>query len=194
MGAVATQVKALTVSSKAAKAEAVAALASGDAILAAEKQAIALADEAAAKGLLEEQAIFKATSCALAAAAPGTSAWCLPPFERGKYIHDQLEFTDYLYADGWVPIGRQLGGYFPLIDFTKDLTVVSVKTVDARSLTALSRMEAHIDDLATRGIKIGTRNPTSRILDIRIKPGQEGLLDSLKSYNNRVLVQIRVFP
>ena len=197
-GAVGTRVMALAVSAKAAKAEAVAARAAGNIVKAAEKEAIAVADEAAAKGLLEEQAMFKATpACTVtpfAPAAAGVSAWCSPPFERGNYIHDQLKLTDYKYSDGWVPIGEQLGGYFPLIDFTKDITVVSVKSVDARSVTALTRMRAHIDDLGTREILIGPKNPTSRILDIRIKPGQEGLLDSLKTYDQRVRVTITVFP
>ena len=201
------RVKALAASVKAARAEAAAARAAGDLVTAVEKDAIAIADEAAAKGVLEEEAIFKAApACgtplaaaglALTAAAASTgSVWCLHPFARGNHIHDQVKFTDYKYSDGWVPIGEQLGGYFPLIDFTKDLTVVSVKSVDASSLTALTRMEAHIKDLGGRGILIGGNKPTLRKLDIRIKPGQEGLLDSLKSYGSArsVTVTITVFP
>lgn len=74
-----------------------------------------------------------------------SSPWALAPIQRGIFIEERLAVTDY--AD-WYRIGKENRGFFELIDFQKGRDLVSLKTVDASSSTAMSRMEAEIDRLA----------------------------------------------
>lgn len=69
------------------------------------------------------------------------------------------------------------------MDFQKGNALVSLKTVDPGSATAIERMEAHIDDLATRGATVDGM-PANMTLDIRVPSGSTGSLTSLISYGS----------
>ncbi len=95
----------------------------------------------------------------------------------------------------WYRVGAEDNGNFPLADLQRGNTLVSLKSVDPSSATAVSRMQTHIDELATSGATV-SGNPANLVLDIRVPPGQEGALSSLVGYgaDRGVTVQIVGFP
>jgi len=79
---------------------------------------------------------------------PDGSVWQLDARRRGTEIEQRLAATEY---DDWYNIGASHGGTFPLVDFQRGNTLVSLKTVDTTGKTWMARMRAHIRDLGRRG-------------------------------------------
>ncbi len=124
----------------------------------------------------------------------GREVWALSPLTRGVAIEDALAATEYA---SWYHIGAEMNGYFPLVDFQLGNKLVSLKTVDPGSPTAISRMENEIRNLADSGAFVdGVGSPTQLIMDIRVPPGQEQLLASLVKFGEDlgVAVTIMSFP
>lgn len=55
--------------------------------------------------------------------------WEMKPTERGVKIENYYAATEYR---TWYHIGAEYNGYFPVIDFQKDNTVISMKSLDPR--------------------------------------------------------------
>lgn len=83
--------------------------------------------------------------------------WTMAPFDRGLEIENKLARRDY---KDWFRVGATQDGTFPLVDFQKGGNLASLKTVDTGGSTWLSRMQEHIDELATNGATVNG-NPAS---------------------------------
>ena len=70
----------------------------------------------------------------------------------------------------WGHVGALDNGKFPLVDFHKGNTLVSLKSVDTAGKSWFGEMARHIDDLATRGATVD-RRPATMVLDLRVPPG-----------------------
>ncbi|WP_323549371.1 hemagglutinin repeat-containing protein [Xanthomonas campestris] len=123
------------------------------------------------------------------------NVWELPPTKRGIEIESSLAKADYSPTNGWYRIGSEKNGYFPLVDFQKGNTLVSLKTVDTGGASWPSRMESTIDDLASNSATVNGQ-PARMVLDLRVQPG--GLKDAARliDYGKRqgITVIIREFP
>ncbi len=99
---------------------------------------------------------------------PKGEVWNLKATDRGNAIEAALAKSDY---KDWYNVGNSHNGYFPLVDFQKGNTLVSLKSVDTTGKTWLTRMETHIDDLATRGATVDGKaaNESKGSDSIRIK-------------------------
>ena len=115
------------------------------------------------------------------------SVWGKNPLQRGIDIENLVAATDY---KDWFRVGRLDNGKFPLVDFQKGNTLVSLKSVDPASKTAISRMQTHITDLS-RGHTV-SGNPASMVLDIRTPKGTESALQSLVKYGQQRGIQVRI--
>jgi len=120
------------------------------------------------------------------------SVWSMKPTERGAAIESQLAKTDY--AD-WFHVGAEQRGYFPLVDFQKGDTLVSLKTVDTTGSTWMQRMERHIEDMGRRGASVN-RAPATMVLDLRVQPGGLNAARALESHGGEwsVIVRISEYP
>ena len=92
--------------------------------------------------------------------------------KRGKLIELQASKTDY---KDWTHIDTQMvgnfkPGMFPLVDFMKGQTAVSLKSVDTTGATWATRMTTHIKDLNSRRAIINGQ-PAEMMLDIRVQTG-----------------------
>ncbi len=126
-----------------------------------------------------------------------SDVWKLKPTTRGKAIEKMLADTEY---SDWWNCGASHNGYFPSVDFQKDLDVVSLKTLDP-TLTSYSngrgtkKIISYIDAL-NRDIYIG-KDRVNRILDVRIPRGTMGYLDidEIRKYAYRrgITIQIQEF-
>ncbi|TEW50611.1 VENN motif pre-toxin domain-containing protein [Psychromonas algicola] len=112
--------------------------------------------------------------------------WTLEPTTRGIEIEKHLALTDY---KDWYNVGSEYNGYFPLVDFQKGNTLVSLKTVDTNGKTWMSRMQNHIDDLATRIATIDNQ-PANMVLDLRVQPGGINSASSLIQYGREIGVTV----
>lgn len=120
----------------------------------------------------------------------GAKAWRLIPLERGIYIESFLAKTEYAAQKGWAHIGKQLKGKFPLVDFHKGNTLVSLKTVDTTGKTWVKRMKSHIIDLSKSGATIDGKLASMR-LDIRVQPGGfQAAENALKDFAKQKEVQL----
>jgi len=121
-----------------------------------------------------------------------SSVWQLGGIARGTTIESRLAATEY---SGWFRAGQLNNGRFPLIDFQKGNNLVSLKTVNTTGSTWLQRMQAHIQNLGTRGASVNG-NPASMILDIRVQPGGAGAAQQLIRYGQKygVNVMVKEFP
>jgi len=128
----------------------------------------------------------------IAGVVPGSSVWSTPPLLRGADIEDAVAAGDYA---SWYRIGAENNGFFPLFDLQRGNTLVSLKSLDPASPTAISRMQSHILDLERSGATVNG-NPANLVLDIRVPVGQEGALASVVDYGatRGVTVQIVGFP
>jgi hypothetical protein len=124
--------------------------------------------------------------------AAESGVWNLRAMSRGIAIENQLAETEY---SSWFRAGQLDNGKFPLIDFQKGNNLVSLKTVNTTGSTWLGRMQAHIDDLATRGAMVNG-NPGNMILDIRVQPGGAEAAQQLIGYgqNQGVTVIVKELP
>ena len=112
--------------------------------------------------------------------------WQLSPTARGQAIENELASTEY---KEWFHLGAERGGTFELVDFQKDQTLVSLKSIDTAGTSWLGRMKAHIDDLATRGATINDE-PANMVLDLRVQPGGVADAASLIEYGRNVGVTV----
>ncbi|MCZ7537771.1 MAG: hypothetical protein M5T61_18870 [Acidimicrobiia bacterium] len=106
-------------------------------------------------------------------ATPEFSArvWRLIPFIRGQLIELILRLTQYA---KWTHIGAWDRGFWPLIDFQRGRSVVSLKTIDPWTKTyddRLLKLASHADELANATITVDGVAVTERILDIRVPQG-----------------------
>lgn len=87
--------------------------------------------------------------------------------QRGTDIEASLAKTDY---KDWFNAGTELNnGYFPLIDFQKERSLVSLKTVNTGGKSWMGTMQNHIRELSLRHTVDG--KAANMILDISVLPG-----------------------
>jgi hypothetical protein len=122
--------------------------------------------------------------------------WALPWTERGKRIESILARTDYRH---WGRVGDLDRGFFPAVDFVKDTTVVSLKSVDTRLPSWLATTRRNIRELSQKweSIEIGGV-PATRVLDVRVPLGHlptETQIQQLVQYGQRhgITVMVREF-
>lgn len=124
----------------------------------------------------------------------GSGVWSKPPIARGIAIEDNLAQTEYA---GWYRVGATQRGKFPLVDFQKGDTLVSVRTVDTASQGWYTRIARHIDDLSSRGATVAERT-AKMILDLRVQPGGAVAAQPLVQYGRlpgkNVQVIVREYP
>ncbi len=131
-----------------------------------------------------------------------SGVWKLDPKIRGRKIEDLL--TPEYEAKGWLrtdffkndATGEVFGAdNFPLVDFHKGDSLLSLKTIDTTGSTWMTRTQSHIKDLGKREATISGK-PANMLLDIRVQSG--GLLDanSLIKFGREhgVKVNISEFP
>lgn len=119
------------------------------------------------------------------------TVWKLKPTDRGNAIEAALAKTDY---KDWFNVGKLNNGYFPLVDFQKGNTLVSLKSVDTAGSTWMRRMTSHIDDLATRGAVVNGQK-ANMVLDLRVQPGGTKEAASLVEYGKQqgIIVVVKEF-
>ncbi len=132
--------------------------------------------------------LAKAADKSAISAAEKLAVWNLRATKRGSQIEKQLSQTEY---KDWFHAGAQHGGTFPLIDFQKGRTLVSLKTVDTNGVTWLERMEDHIEDLGTRGATVGGQLATM-VLDLRVQPGGAQAAQQLIQFGKQFGVKVIV--
>ena len=117
--------------------------------------------------------------------------WKQPPTVRGIAIESHLAATEY---KDWFNVGQLNNGKFPLVDFQKGNTVISLKSVDTTSSAWMARMQNHIDDLVLNGVTVNEM-PANMRLDIRVQPGGLQAAQPLIEYGeqNGVAVSIKEF-
>jgi len=122
--------------------------------------------------------------------------WSLRPDVRGKVIEDVLAKTDY---STWEHVGEYNNGFFPAIDFAKDSTVVSVKTVNPNIKTFFSALEdisVNLQELSVAEFPSLGPN-VSRVLDVRVpREVPESFINNLQEHLESTIpkgaVQIKV--
>jgi hypothetical protein len=115
------------------------------------------------------------------------SVWNQKATRRGELIEMALQATEYR---KWYWIGDTRHGFFPLIDFVKGRTLVSLKSVHTGGSTWGRRMMKHIDDLAL-GHTVGRRKARME-LDLRVQPGGVRAAKFLVDYGKKQGVKVRV--
>ena len=140
------------------------------------REALELLGKAAARETLEAVVPFP------------TDVWKRAPLKRGIEIENYLAKTDY---KDWYHVGKERNGFFPLVDFQRGNTLVSLKTTDPSSPSAIKRMKDHIDDLAESNAKIDGRLADLE-LDIRVPRGTSGALKGLKRFGSKKGVEVNI--
>jgi filamentous hemagglutinin len=144
---------------------------------------------------------FGAKSTVIGEAAPSSpvtvktaDVWSLNPTARGVVIESRLAQTEYSTGSGWYQVGAENNGYFPLVDFQKGNTLVSLKSVDTSGTTWMARMEQHIEALGSSGATVNSQ-PANMVLDLRVPPGGSAAAEPLIKLgeNNNVTVKITEF-
>jgi hypothetical protein len=127
-------------------------------------------------------------------------------FQRGKQIEEhvwEFEYKPNGYvntnkikvwsdkANDWVDTKSE---NFPLIDFQKGQTVISLKSVNTEGSSWISNMQSHIKDLSKRSIKIDNIEvpKVNRILDIRVEPGGADFAQVLRRYAHEAGITLRI--
>lgn len=118
-------------------------------------------------------------------------AW---PIERGKAIEKFLAQTDY---SDWKYLDEATGGFFPLVDFRKGDTLVSLKTLDTQAKTLSRRIREltkHVGNLGS-GVTVAGRK-ANIVLDVRISDACPGCFQELLEKASEVGVEVIVkkFP
>jgi RHS repeat-associated protein len=116
--------------------------------------------------------------------------WQLDDRVRGWVIQRHLTATQY---KTWYPVGEELGGYFPLIDFQRSRRVGSLKTT---RVVDVGDLQNHIDDLVRGDIRVSGQRAELR-LDVRTPSFlSPSLFDEVIEYGARrgVTVEVRAFP
>lgn len=124
--------------------------------------------------------------------AVAESVWRLPETQRGIVIEQNLAATDY--AD-WYWVGQEDNGYFPLVDFQRGDTLVSLRTVDTNGVSWFNRIASHIKELGESEARVDDRL-ANMVLDLRVQPGGLDDAQSLAELGIKrgVTVRIREFP
>lgn len=118
--------------------------------------------------------------------------WKLNPLARGSAIEAKLAETEY---KEWFNVGQLYNGKFPLVDFQKGSTLVSVKTIDTTGSSWVTRMEQHIDNLSSNGATVNGV-PATMVLDLRVQAGGASAAQQLVIFGQvkNVLVIVKEFP
>jgi hypothetical protein len=126
--------------------------------------------------------------------------WKLSGINRGKAIEKILSETDYSKAKGWGYVGELHNGYFPLIDFATDKTVVSLKTMNPISYKgngANNKLLDYLGELRNRDIYINIEKVpnANKVLDIRVPTGTSNLinLEELEKASGGVQIILKEF-
>jgi hypothetical protein len=120
------------------------------------------------------------------------SVWkAVDPRTRGKLIESQLAATEY---KDWFHVGALDNGYFPLVDFQRGQTLVSLKSVNTEGSSWMADMQEHIYYLGRNGAEVNGA-PARMVLDLRVQPGGQQAALPLISYGrqNGVTVIVREF-
>jgi RHS repeat-associated protein len=96
----------------------------------------------------------------------GSEVWKLPPMRRGEQIEKIMKTVVYE-AEGWAKIVSMTKkgliskvDNFPIFDFQKGNALLSLKSVDPSSPTAIYRMRKHINEIADSGaVSTGIKFP-----------------------------------
>ena len=124
-----------------------------------------------------------------AESVPNSGIWKLIPTDRGIAIEAALAKTEY---KDWFNVGKKLNnGYFPLVDFQKGNTLVSLKSANTAGSTWMRRMTSHIDALANRGGTVNGRK-ANMVLDLRVQPGGANDAASLVQYGRQQGINVVV--
>ena len=123
-----------------------------------------------------------------------TNVWGLRSTVRGKYIERAAAATEY---KTWFYIGDECNGYYPVIDFQKDTTIVSFKTMNPSSYSdtaRISKINEYAEALGEFVQYHGDDLCNNKILDIRIPPGTSNMIDteSIKSIAKDNGIQIKI--
>ena len=117
---------------------------------------------------------------------PTKTLWAEGPTTRGVLAEKRLAATDY---KDWYHVGAEDSGRFPLVDFQKDTSLVSLKTVDTAGKSWAREMRSHIRDLSSRGAIVDGQ-PATMILDLRVPPGGADAAKALVPYGERFGVTV----
>ena len=123
-----------------------------------------------------------------------TNVWGLRSTVRGKYIERAAAATEY---KTWFYIGDECNGYYPVIDFQKDTTIVSFKTMNPSSYSEtarISKIDEYAEALGSFVQYHGDDLCNNKILDIRIPPGTSNMIDTetIKSIAEENGIQIKI--
>jgi hypothetical protein len=123
-----------------------------------------------------------------------TNVWGLRSTVRGKYIEKAAAATEY---KTWFYIGNECNGYYPVIDFQKDTTIVSFKTMNPSSYSdtaRISKINEYAEELGEFVQYHGDDLCNNKILDIRVPPGTSNMIDTetIKSIADENGIQIIV--
>ena len=107
----------------------------------------------------------------------------------------------------WGRVNAQSRGHFPLIDFVKGDSAVSLKMVDPYDGRAVERTKAHMDELAARmpgrqvekdidddGEMDQVFESFNLILDLRIPPDTEKKVKDLVAYGEALGIEVKISP
>jgi YD repeat-containing protein len=143
-------------------------------------------------GPLGAEAAVPEEFAAAEAEGQASSVWKLSPIERGNAIETDVANTDY--AD-WYHVGAERNGFFPLVDFQKNGTLVSLRTVDTTGSSWFGRTWDHLIDLGSNGAEVDGTS-ANMVLDLRVQPsgltGAQPLIEIGR--NNNVTVIIKEYP
>lgn len=126
-----------------------------------------------------------------------TNVWSLRSTVRGKYIERAAAATKY---KTWFYIGNESNGYYPVIDFQKDTTIVSFKTMNPSSYSEtarISKIDEYAEALGNFVQYHGDDLCNNKILDIRVPPGtldmiDESAIDRIENQYN-IIIEIGEF-
>ena len=115
-----------------------------------------------------------------------------PPTERGLRIEDHVAVTEYA---AWKHVGREKGGFYPLIDFELGRRVASLKTVDTRGTSWPNRLREHVFKLTELRDTVQYKRATIT-LDVRVqRGGEQAALDALRQicHDNKIVLRVAEF-
>lgn len=108
-----------------------------------------------------------------------SNLWSKNALVRGKQGEMYVAATEYR---TWFHIGNECNGYYPVIDFQKDRTIVSFKTLNPSSKSytpekVLDTISNYAEALGDFSLYNGTDWCNEKILDIRVPKGMSGQID-----------------
>ena len=108
-----------------------------------------------------------------------SNIWSKSALIRGKEGEMYVASTEYR---TWYHIGNECNGYYPVIDFQKDRTIVSFKTLNPSSKSytpekVLDTISNYAEALGDFSLYNGTDWCNEKILDIRVPKGMSGQID-----------------